>query len=184
MPATKVEKIKWLKLGIQRFSVLGIEGINVEQMAKKLDCNKSSFYWHFKSKENFLNEIILFWFENSIKPITTQLDKNNNPIERFEKFILLSFQDKSRKDLMFYLRKVSEKNTQLKKLLNTLTNMRLVYTAAIIQELGYTESEAQLKAEILLNFYVGWYEMNKNIISNDDKNIQHALKLIKNFIKF
>ena len=184
MPATKVEKSKWLKLGIKEFSIKGVQGVNVEQMSKKLNCNKSSFYWHFKSKEKFLNEMIEYWFENSIKPITEIVDKESNPKERFEKFIKQSFKDKSRKDLMYHLRILSKTNRKVEELLNYLTTKRLIYTSSLIQELGYSHNDAEIKSEILLNFYIGWYENNKHKKPNCDKEIEYAISLIKDFIKF
>lgn len=184
MPATKVEKNKWLKLGIKRFSISGIQGINVEQMAKTLNCNKSSFYWHFKSKKMFLSEVIKYWFENSVNPITTELNKECSANERFEKFITISFKDKSRKDLMNHLRKLSQTDTKISEILNSLTSKRLTFICLLIQDLGYNKKEAKVKSEILLNFYIGWYETNKYETSNSYKGIEHAIKLIKNFINF
>lgn len=184
MPATKVEKAKWLKLGIREFSIKGIQGVNVEQMAKRLNCNKSSFYWHFKSRNKFINEMIQYWFENSIKPITEIVDKESNPKQRFEKFIKQSFKDKSRKDLMYHLRLLSNNDHKVEQLLNYLTSKRLEYTSSLIQELGYSCKEAEIKSKILLNFYIGWYENNKYKKTNCDKEIESAISLIKNFIKF
>ncbi len=184
MPATKVEKQKWLKLGIKRFSISGIQGINVEQMSKTLNCNKSSFYWHFKSKNKFLNEVIQYWFENSVNPIAKELNKEHTANERFEKFITLSFKDKSRKDLMYHLRKLSQTDTKINEILNNLTSKRLTYISLLIQDLGYNKKEAKVKSEILLNFYIGWYETNKYETSNSYKDIMHIIEIIKNFITF
>ncbi len=184
MPALKVDKKKWLKLGMQRFSISGKQGINVEQMAKELDCNKSSFYHHFKTKEKFLNEMIQYWFDKSMKPIVTEVDEISNTKLRFERFLILGFKDKSRKDLMFYLRKEANTNEGLKQLLEELTKTRLKYGTRLIQDLGYSENEAKQKAEILYHFYLGWYEINKNKASKNDKNINHAIRLIRIFIEF
>ncbi|WP_298264881.1 TetR/AcrR family transcriptional regulator [uncultured Lutibacter sp.] len=182
MPALKIEKTKWLKLGIEYFSIIGKQGINVEQMAKKLNCNKSSFYHHFKTKKNFLNEIIQYWYNKSMEPIITEIDSIRDPKLRFERFLILGFRDKSRKDLMFYLRKESETNSNLKQLLNEFKKTRIIYGSQLIQKLGYSESEAIQKAETLYLFYIGWYEINKS--SNNDKDIDDGIDLIKTFIKF
>jgi len=184
MPATKVEKSKWLKLGIKKFSTRGVQGVNVEQMSKKLNCNKSSFYWHFKSKEKFLNEMILYWFENSTKPVKKVVIQESNPKERFKKFLIQSFKDTSRKDLMYHLRILSKTDSKVKELLSLLNSKRLTYISSLIQDLDYSKKEAELKAEILLNFYIGWYETNKNETYNSEKKIEHAIGLIKNFINF
>ncbi|KYG79800.1 hypothetical protein AWW67_10815 [Roseivirga seohaensis] len=182
MPALKVDKRKWLKLGIEYFSTLGKQGINVEQMAKKLDCNKSSFYHHFQSKKNFLNEMIQYWYNESMEPIITEVDGIREPRLRFERFLILGFKDKSRKDLMFFLRKEAETNTKLNRLLKELKKTRVEYGALLIQKLGYSREVAIQKAEILYLFYLGWYEINKTSKKGED--IKDAIKLIKTFIEF
>lgn len=184
MPTLKVEKKRWLKIGIQRFSILGKQGINVEQMAKKLNCNKSSFYHHFSSKENFLNEMIQYWFDQSMLPITTGVEEIGNPKSRFERFLIMGFEDKSRKDLMFHFRKEAKKNAKLDLLLNQLMKKRLNYGSKLIQDLGYSENEAKQKAEIAYHFYLGWYELNKDNVSKNKQDVKYAINLIKTFIDF
>ena len=184
MPVVKVQKSEWLKLGASKFSDKGLEGINVEQMARQLKCNKASFYWHFNSKDQFLNEMISYWFENSVQPILKKVDKQPNPSKRFEDFLRTSFQDKSRKDFMFFLRKLAINNPELQELLKGLTQKRLEFTAILLQDLGYSSYESIVKAEILLNFYVGWYEFNKYKKKKNDRDVEEAIQLIKDFINF
>lgn len=184
MPTIKVQKSEWLNLGASRFSNNGLEGIKVEQMARQLNCNKASFYWHFKSKEQFLSEMIRHWFESSVQPIVKKMDESDEPGKRFEDFLRKSFQDKSRKDFMFFLRKMAVNKPQFQELLEALNNKRLRFTAMLLEDLGYSSSQSMIKAEILLNFYVGWYEFNKYKIDKDNKDVEAAIQLIRNFIKF
>lgn len=184
MPTVKVQKSEWLTLGVAKFSDRGSEGINVEQMARQLNCNKASFYWHFKSKEQFLNEMVISWFENSAQPIIKKVDEQADPGKRFENFLRVSFQDKSRKDFMFYLRQLAQSNNHLQEILDDLTKKRLQITSQLITDLGYSAAESQKKAEILLNFYIGWYEIHKFRTREEKKDIDYAIELIKNFINF
>jgi AcrR family transcriptional regulator len=182
MPVVKVQKSEWLTLGADRYADQGLEGINVEQMARQLNCNKASFYWHFNSKEQFIYDMIQHWFENSIQSILKTIDTHAEPKQRFENFLRMSLQDKSRKDFMFFLRKLAVDKPQLQELLEDLTKKRLKFTAMLLQDLGYSTSDASIKAEILLNFYTGWYEFNKN--KKDSEGIEEAIQLIRDFIKF
>ena len=68
MPKIIAKKEDWITLGYQLFSEKGISGIVVEKMAQKLKVNKSSFYWHFKTKKDFFNEIISFWISADTNP--------------------------------------------------------------------------------------------------------------------
>jgi AcrR family transcriptional regulator len=184
MALVKVQKSEWLNLGAAKFSDKGLEGIIVEQMARQLKCNKASFYWHFNSKEQFLNDMISHWFENSVQLISKKVQKQSDPNKRFENFLRTSFQDKSRKDFMFFLRKLAINKPPIHDLLKDLTKKRLEFTAMLLQDLGYPNSESIIKAEILLNFYVGWYEFNKYDKKKNDRDVDEAIQLIKHFIKF
>lgn len=167
MARVKVDKKEWLRLGAKYFSISGQEGIKVEQLAKKLNCNKSSFYWHFQSKNNFMQELVNYWFEHSSVPIAAKIQSKKTPEEKFFLFLKLSFEDRSAKDFMFYLRKMAKSDKQLQEFINGLTLMRLEFISFLIQELGYSKVEADMKAKILLNFYIGWYEQNKHQPSNE-----------------
>jgi len=61
MPKIIATKKQWVKLGYRTFAQHGVKGIVIEKMAAKLKVNKSSFYWHFKTKQRFIDEIISHW---------------------------------------------------------------------------------------------------------------------------
>ena len=61
MPKIIATKEDWIKLGYKTFADQGVSGIVVEKMAKVLKVNKSSFYWYFKTKKEFIRQLIMFW---------------------------------------------------------------------------------------------------------------------------
>ena len=82
MPKIIAKKEDWIFLGYQLFSEKGMTGIVVEKMAAKLKVNKSSFYWHFKTKKDFLNEIIAFWISKDTNSIICLLYTSPSPRDR------------------------------------------------------------------------------------------------------
>ena len=59
MPKIIAKKEDWINLGYRLFAEQGVSGINVENMAKILKVNKSSFYWHFKTKKEFIHHFYI-----------------------------------------------------------------------------------------------------------------------------
>ena len=82
MPKIIAKKEDWIILGYKLFSKKGISGIVVEKMALKLSVNKSSFYWHFKTKKdfkktyNFIISSCMHWSKTKKKK--KNHNKNNN----------------------------------------------------------------------------------------------------------
>ena len=91
MPKIIAKKEDWIILGYKLFSEKGINGIVVEKMALKLNVNKSSFYWHFKTKKDFLNEIISFWVSTDTNRIITTVESKPLGKEKFNGLIELAF---------------------------------------------------------------------------------------------
>jgi len=183
MPKTKVARKEWLDLGVELFADSGQGGINVELMAKKLKCNKSSFYWHFKNRTNFLLELIEHWLTNSSGSIISITYFNNNPVKTFETFLTKSFKDKSRGDLIFHLRKLAHADSRFQEVVNDIDNKRQEYITLMIKNLGYNDNDARVKAQLFLHFFRGWYQVNKYKESSEPELID-AMSLVRTLIPY
>jgi AcrR family transcriptional regulator len=49
---------KWVETGWELFAIEGINGLQVERMARELNLNKSGFYHHFGDRDIFLSMLI------------------------------------------------------------------------------------------------------------------------------
>jgi len=67
--ADKQSKKSWLDAALQALASGGIDQVRVESLAKKLGVTKGSFYWHFKDREQFLDELLNFWAEQSTQVV-------------------------------------------------------------------------------------------------------------------
>ena len=65
----KQSKNSWLDAALQALASGGIDQVRVESLAKKLGVTKGSFYWHFKDREQFLDELLNFWAEESTQVV-------------------------------------------------------------------------------------------------------------------
>jgi len=159
MPKIVAQKIDWLNLGFNLFSRKGPNGLVVEQMAKTLKCNKSSFYWHFKSKEAFIQELVKMWSYNDTQQIIDLAEKVGDITERYHRFIGLVFQKDPYLDFVFYLKRYALKNIQYQSIIDTTDNQRLDYLKSMLLELGVEEQQAEIKSIILYRYLIGFHEM-------------------------
>ena len=67
--ADKQSKKSWLDAALQALASGGIDQVRVESLAKKIGVTKGSFYWHFKDREQFLDELLNFWAEQSTQVV-------------------------------------------------------------------------------------------------------------------
>lgn len=183
MPKIIAKKEDWIILGYKLFSEKGINGIVVEKMALKLNVNKSSFYWHFKTKKDFLNEIISFWASTDTNRIITTVENKPLGKEKFNTLIALAFKKEPYLDFIFFLKRYALKDKKIQTLIDKIDSQRIDYTKSILIEMGFSENEAFLKSTLFYKYLIGYHEMIRY-----KKQSKNYIKEVKNelnqFIKY
>ncbi|MFL0352639.1 TetR/AcrR family transcriptional regulator [Xanthomarina sp. GH4-25] len=161
MPKIVAQKKDWLKLGYKLFSEKGISGIVVENMAKNLNCNKSSFYWHFKTKKEFIRQMVNYWVENKTKKIIEITSAEDNASQKLNKLIEITYSKMPYLDFVFYLKRYAVKDKMISKIIDDVDNQRIEYVKELLKENGYKDKEAKIKASLLYKHLIGFYEMTR-----------------------
>lgn len=175
MPNIKVKSEDWIKKGIELFSQGGIDALNVEKMAIILNCTKGSFYHHFKSREDYIDQILEYYY-NSRKNMLESMGKlYNNPVEKLSRVLIGVFKNPRGLDFEFQLRKFAETNEKAQIHLNNLERERITYVSVLLSDCGV--ENAKLRAEMIYHYYLGWYQQNKFKILSDQALYEEESKL-------
>lgn len=180
MPKKVADKKDWLILGHQLFSEHGISGIIIEKMARKLKCNKSSFYWHFKSKKEFILKMVDFWVESETHYVIDEVEKVKAPTKKYKRFIELVFQHDPYLDFIFHLKRYAKDHKEIQQIIEEVDSKRLKFTAKVFRNFGYSQKEAKLAASILYKYLIGYHEMYRYQAPNPNylKAVNAELKFI------
>jgi AcrR family transcriptional regulator len=165
MPVKKVTRKEWLWIGVTYFSKGGLKALNVEKMAKSLKCTKGSFYWYFKSREDYIKQLIDLWAAEGTESFIDNTGSEQSPEEKLRKLITEVFRDRRGADFEFYLRHLGQKKPEIKELISKTEMRRIAFMAGLLEEAGIDDS--RMKAEIMYFYYLGWYEHNKHIPATD-----------------
>ncbi len=159
MPKVIAKKEDWIKLGYIEFSDKGISGIVVEKMADKLKVNKSSFYWYFSTKEEFIKQILDFWIAENTTKIIDKVNTQKTSVKQFEKLVELSFKKEPYMDFFFFIKKYAKSNPKLQKTLDSIDIQRLEFTKQLLIRLNFTEDAAAAKANLFYKYLIGYHEL-------------------------
>jgi len=152
-------------------------------MSKKLKVNKSSFYWHFKTKKEFIDALVSFWISESTNHIISLTDSQISGQEKFEKLIELSFKKDPFLDFNFFLKKIALKNKKIHSLIDKIDSQRIEYTKNILLEMNIPEEEAVIKAQLFYKYLIGYHEMIR--YKKQAQNYTSEVKIeINQFIKY
>lgn len=65
----RLTRADWLGLALQTLVGEGIDQVKVQSMARSLGVARSSFYWHFQSREALLEAMMQEWLQKNTGPI-------------------------------------------------------------------------------------------------------------------
>jgi AcrR family transcriptional regulator len=82
-------KEKILKVAISEFSKYGYDAVSMNKLAKELEINKATIYYHYKDKKSLYNTVITSLIRENRNKIENIVVSNINPKEKFRKYISL-----------------------------------------------------------------------------------------------
>lgn len=152
-------------------------------MAEKLKVNKSSFYWHFKTKKEFVRQLIEFWISIETEQIISLTNTENLAIQKFKALIRLAYKKMPNQDFIFYLKRYAQKEKEIKDIIDKVDLQRIGFIERLLKEMGYSEQDAKIKSSLLYKHLIGYHEMIK--YQKQNKNYEDEVKMeLNQFIKY
>lgn len=176
MPKIIVTEEQWVQKGLEYFSKGGIDALIVEKMAKEFACSKSSFYWYFKGREEFIDKIVAMWAERATSDVIYVSSGDMPGDERVRTVLKKMFGNVQSGDFLLHFRKLGQKNVKYSKTLKSIETNRMNYMSELLQQLGICEERAKIKSLMIYHYYLGWYERHKyEPITQDETEMQVQL---------
>lgn len=67
-----LDRKAWIQTATDVLAEEGVTGLRVEVLAKHCGVTKGSFYWHFKDRQELLDEVLAQWKEGRIRDVSKQ----------------------------------------------------------------------------------------------------------------
>ena len=183
MPKIVAKKEDWVNIGYKLFSEQGASGIIVEKMAKILKVNKSSFYWHFKTKKEFIEHLILVWIDKETERIIDLTNSKKTASQKFKTLLALVYKQDLFLDFIFYLKRYAIKEKKIQIIIDEIDDKRIKYTYDLLLEMGYPKKDANIKSKLLYKHFLGYHEMIRHKKQKFDYQ-KEVKKEINQFIKY
>ena len=156
--ASKLGRQDWLAIGIQTLIEKGIEAVRVDPLAKLLNVTRGSFYWHFKNRDDLLEEILREWEARNTKSIIEQIDGlNSSPIAKLLSLLEIAAEDDNL--LEKAVRVWSVNDVKAAAAIARVDQQRLDYLQNLFLQLGFSEIDSKVRAQIAYSIRIGWFVM-------------------------
>ena len=78
---TRLNKTAWFEQGFNLLKAGGAAELTIENLTKRLNITKGSFYHHFKSRQDYSEKLLEFWEEKQTFDIF-EISKQKKNIQR------------------------------------------------------------------------------------------------------
>ena len=150
----KQSKKSWLNAALKALASGGIDKVRVESLAKNLGVTKGSFYWHFKDREQFLDELLNFWAEQSTQTVIANPDYPTDSRAR----VRAVAKDIVRHDLGKmdpHIRSWTQYDKRRARVVAKIDKVRFEFLRDLFLAAGFSMSGSDLRAQSLYRYVLG-----------------------------
>jgi AcrR family transcriptional regulator len=73
---TRTPRSSWIEAGLQALAAGGPDAVRVDLLAKALDVTRGGFYWHFASRQVFLDALLDAWEHRSTDDVLERVEEH------------------------------------------------------------------------------------------------------------
>jgi len=148
----------WEQAALDLIAEKGVSALAVEPLARRLGITKGSFYWHFASRDELLEQALKRWERRDLEHLERSLNSDQPAPERLAEFILRTSRQNRSHQIHAALCAASD-HPRVKPYIERITQRRLQYLAKAFRELGLDEVAARHRARLTYTSYVGYIQL-------------------------
>lgn len=151
----RVSKSEWLMRALEVLSTEGVQGVRIERLARDLEISKSGFYWHFRDRNDLLEQLLDYWaYEYTEVVIQFQDLQEVTPETRLNQIeSMIRKHNLAKYDLA--IRAWAEHDETAAEIVSQVYQKRLGYLRKTFRELGFKGDELEMRT-FLFVCYNSW----------------------------
>ena len=155
----RVSKAQWLDTALEVLETEGVDGVRVEKLARQLGIAKSGFYWHFKDRQELLQEMLNYWAHEYTAVVTENPDLNQgNPRQRLE-MVMRMIQEYGLNKLELVIRVWAQSDPMAARVMKKAYKMRHDFISNLFKEMGFGSDDVEMRTQLLISYYTMEYNM-------------------------
>jgi AcrR family transcriptional regulator len=146
-------KQKWLETALEALSEGGIEGVKVETLSRTLGIARAGFYWHFKSRNDLLHQLLDNWVYEQTEKVTASpelqaLEPTQRLIEAAE---MITKHNLGRYDMA--IRQWASTDAEVAQVVRKVNRIRLGFVRDVFRELGFKGDDLEVRAMLFVCYH-------------------------------
>ncbi len=153
-----LDRKAWIQAANDVLAEEGLAGLRVEVLAKRCGVTKGSFYWHFRDRQELLDEVLSQWKDGRIRDVTKQAKADpGKEIEQLAHVIDVYSASRNRRGIQIELavRDWARRDPKAAAVVAEVDQWRLRSAKALFAASGLSEREAKSRSLLLYAYTFG-----------------------------
>ena len=148
----------WIRVALDTLVSEGIDRVRVLELARKLDCARSSFYWYFKNRADLLDALLEHWQATNTRILVASAQQPADTITQAVARLIASWAAPGEFDIPLDLaiRDWARHSGSVSRAVDQSDADRINAFAAMYMRHGVSASEAEVRAQILYFHQFGY----------------------------
>ena len=148
----RLSREDWLAQALEELSRHGQGGLTIGALSAALGVSRGSFYWHFKSRDDFVNAMLEYWHQAFTGQVPQRIEaQRGTPEDRLRALMeLVCREGLARYDLP--IRAWAIADAKVADFVRKTDDVRLNYFRDLFREMGFSGSELEIRARSCLSY--------------------------------
>jgi AcrR family transcriptional regulator len=151
MNIKRTSKAEWLEKALEVLESDGVNGVKIDRLAKLLETSRSGFYWHFKDRQDLLNNMLEYWKHEYTEVVISDGGHESDlpPKERMMHVMkMIERYDLDRFEVS--IRAWADHDPEAEEVVKTVYAMRFKFIKSIFAEMGFTGADLDMRVRLWL----------------------------------
>ena len=150
----RITRDQWLAKALEIFARTGEGGLHVEKLARELNVAKSGFYWHFRDREDLLDNLFDYWnYEYNDTVMRNPRVLDSDPRKRLAIVMTVVF-NQNLAEYESSLQSWARNDPDIARRYQRALKQRKDFVLDALKELGFEGEAAELRARTFLSYLI------------------------------
>jgi len=151
----------WAEAALEVIAELGVKGVAVEPLARRLGVTKGSFYWHFANRRALLQAALELWEHQQTDQILARVEQESDPRRRLARVFAEADGSQYAGRLYLALAGATE-NKLIQTVVRRVIERQTEFLWRCYIDLGLDEQAARHKAVLAYSVFMGTLELRRD----------------------
>jgi AcrR family transcriptional regulator len=146
----------WILAALARLSALGVDAVRIEVLARDLRVSKGSFYWHFRDRQDLLDNVLAHWERGALAGFA--VDDTTAGAARRWASIVQATADPTRIRLEASVRSWARRDAGVARRVAVVEQKKAAVIASVLKDIGFAGPASETWSEVALLLCLGWLD--------------------------